>query len=133
MCHIKQFASCTEGGSYTNNELSWGYFNHKSVKDSHSIQHEKKKDIRQIIVVLMGDSLLIRASCWIRRTCVWWYLLDLTCLWRHCYCCETSKQNVNVDGKPLKGYFMKGRALKIHKTLHSTFHITVWYTENIRK
>ena len=43
MCHIKQFASCTEGGSYTNNELSWGYFNHKSVKDSHSIQHEKKR------------------------------------------------------------------------------------------
>lgn len=43
MCHIKQFASCTEGGSYTNNELSWGYFNHKSVKDSHSIQYEKKK------------------------------------------------------------------------------------------
>ena len=27
---------------------------------------------------------------------------------------------MNVDGKPLKGYFMKGRALKIHKTLHST-------------
>ena len=70
MCHIKQFASCTEGGSYTNNELSWGYFNHKSVKDPHSIQHEKKKDIRQIIVLLMGDSLLIRASCWITRTCV---------------------------------------------------------------